>query len=549
MKQLLKELKWFFEQKIYVAALALTAICGYGYAIVQPIIGIDDTAVELYIEDGLEVVMGRWTIFLINKLFHLSEFSPFMMEVVGVIFLCIAATCFCVLFRRIFGEKIGIVGYTIFSCLFISNPIMSEVYIYYYHDGVDIGFILTALALLLFYEAVECSGKARILRFLGSMLLIWTAIGCYESLMILYIVGLIVLLFLRGVVNKEPVTAKYVIGFLTIGALLVIGAVLLRSLMIQLLTFVFDLGAMTGIKNQRSLLEVLKLFEQGNWVDTFSMLIKRFWVVYYVNALVYMPVTVYVFGVFITGIASLVYSVRKKNFWFIVLFVGMLIAPFVLTVLEVQVTLYRSCQYLPFVSAMGGLLLYWAMTSVKQNKYLSYACIVFTAVLVYNQAAELNKNFYVDYKKYENTKDVLLEIAWEIEKEYGNDVPVVFAGHYDTPYSIVQDSYVSYGSWQYRYIAMITDLVDPHLKEKYFDPHGYSFIGEANNPFIQWGLDAFDGTNRQMMNFLEMHGHSFPVITDKAVLEKANSIAEAMPGWPSKGSIAMQDGYVLVHIQ
>ena len=27
--------------------------------------------------------MGRWTIFLINKLFHMSEFSPFMTELAG----------------------------------------------------------------------------------------------------------------------------------------------------------------------------------------------------------------------------------------------------------------------------------------------------------------------------------------------------------------------------------------------------------------------------------------------------------------------------------
>lgn len=106
MKKLWEEFLYFFQQKIYVIILSLTAICGYGFEMTHPSIGIDDTAVSLYLEDGLEVVMGRWFIYLINKIFHLSDFSPFMMELIGVILLCISATLFCVLFRRIFGRKV-----------------------------------------------------------------------------------------------------------------------------------------------------------------------------------------------------------------------------------------------------------------------------------------------------------------------------------------------------------------------------------------------------------------------------------------------------------
>ena len=76
MKKLWEEFQYFFQQKIYVIILCLTAICGYGFEMTHPSIGIDDTAVSLYLEDGLEVVMGRWFIYLINKIFHLSDFSP-----------------------------------------------------------------------------------------------------------------------------------------------------------------------------------------------------------------------------------------------------------------------------------------------------------------------------------------------------------------------------------------------------------------------------------------------------------------------------------------
>ena len=58
----------------------------------------------------------------------------------------------------------------------------------------------------------------------------------------------------------------------------------------------------------------------------------------------------------------------------------------------------------------------------------------------------MNQAFYVDYNKYLNTKEVLTEIALEIERDYGKSTPVIFTGHYSTPYSLVEDYYVSYGS-------------------------------------------------------------------------------------------------------
>ena len=79
-------------------------------------------------------------------------------------------------------------------------------------------------------------------------------------------------------------------------------------------------------------------------------------------------------------------------------------------------------------------------------------------------------------------------------------------------------------------------------ERKIFRTPGILFYG------IQWAFDAFDGTNREMMNFLEMHGHSFPQVTDPEILEQARTIGDTMPEWPADGSVSLQDGYILVHI-
>ncbi|MCM1326010.1 MAG: glucosyltransferase domain-containing protein [Bacteroidales bacterium] len=548
MKRLLQEIGWFWRQKIYVGMLCLTAACSYGFAVTHYSIGIDDTAVSLYLEEGLEVVMGRWTVFLVNKLFHLSDFTPFMSELVGVLLLMLGVTLFAVLMRRIFGQGTGIWGYTLFACAFLSNPILSEVYIYYYHDGVDLGYVLTALALLSFMEGMERTGRGKLSAYLGSMVFVWIASGCYESLIILYILGILLIVFLRGAVGKDRLTFSHLAKNLGTGALLSAGCVILRSITIPLMTVLFGLQDAVGILPQRSLTEMFTLFRGKEGLLDFFMLVKRFWVVYHVNALVYLPVTVYETACICMGIYAVVMAVRKKNLWYPVLFAGMLITPFLLTVATAEITLYRACQYLPFFAAAGVLVIYRAFEQKKKSvPYLRYAVSFLGIVLLWNQAAMMNRNFYRDYQKYEYTRGVLSKVAYEVEKTYGTDLPVVFTGHDSVPYEFVSDYYVGYGSWQYRMIAGITDLVDEHLKEKYFQPQGYCFIGEAQYPFIQWAFDAFDGTNREMIAFLKMHGNEFSTVSDKEILEQAREIGDSMPGWPAEGSISLQDGYVLVH--
>lgn len=548
MKKIVEELKWILSQRLYVIALSITAACGYGFEIVTPIIGIDDTAVKLYIGDGLEVVMGRWTVYLLNKLFHMAEYAPFMMELIGVILLCIGATLFVVLLRRIFGERIGVVAATIFACVYVSNPIISELYIYYYHNGVDFGYILLTLSLWLFMDGMEAVGKKKLLPFVGSMLLAWIAAGCYESLLILYILGIIMVIFLRGVADVDKLTLVHVAKNLSIGAILSVGIILLRTLIIEVLTVIFGLQDVLGEMAQRNLLEIFDVLLREDGPDYIKMLVKRYWVVYFVNAIVYLPTAGYVLSVKVLGICSIVKSIKKKNFWLPVLWVGMLITPFLLTLMEGQVSYYRSCQFMPFFTATGVLLLYLAVTKYEKIPVIRYVATLFAVILIYNQAAGLNENFYVDYLKYEDTKEVLLGIAQDVEREYGTQQPVVFTGYYEIPQPIMERYCVGYGSWQYRYIVSITDKIDPYLKEKYYTPYGYCYIGEAIYPFIQWGFDAFDGTNGEMIKFLKMHGHSFTTITDKAVLEKAREIGTTMPKWPQAGSITQQDGYILVNI-
>jgi hypothetical protein len=542
MKKLWGEMNYFLRHKLFVIVTAIASVFSYGFAITHESIGVDDTIVGLYLEDGLEVVMGRWTVFLINKVFHVSDFTPFITELAGLLLLLTASVLFCVLLRRIFGDRIGILGYTAFAGAFVTFPFISEVWVYYYHDGVDIGYVLTAFSLLFFMDSMEKSKRVRLKYVLISMLFLWGAVGCYESFIIFYLLGVVMLLFFRGMADKEKLTFRWLFENLFLCFCAAVGCMILRSAVQRVIIAVFSLPE----ANSRDLTYGLQLFENGEWLQNIFMLLKKYWLVYCVNGAVYFPITVYVLSLAVFGAASVVYTIKKKNGWYLLLFLAMIIIPAILTFVELKPPLYRACQYMPFFVASAVLLVYILMVR-KMTKRENLVFAALASCLIWNQAYESNFNFYTDYRKYEYDKTVLEGIAGTVAGEYGENAEVIFTGSYMPPYELVERYYADYSSEEFARISFLTDWLDPCLKEKYYSPYGYSFAGEAQYSIIDWGLYAFDKPGLELARFLQMHGYDLKTVTDPELVEKAEAFAEEMPRWPGEGSVTEWNGYIVVH--
>lgn len=546
-KNIWEEIQFFFRQKLFMAATLLTLAGSYGFAVTHESIGPDDTMVKLYLGQGMEAYMGRWTLYLVNKLFRIDSFMPFVTELAGAVLLLAGVVLFCVLLRRIFGDKVGILGYTVFACVFISFPFISEVWIYYFHNGVDLGYILLALSLLLFMDGFENTGKGRLGYFLGSTLLLCAAVGCYESFLILYVTGVLVILFFRGMTGREQMSLR-VVWKLFVCVCISIGCILLRTVIQRLVIMVFSLQALGEITAAREVANTLGMFGGQNWAYNLFMLVKRYWLVFFVNAAVYFPIAEYAASVIFFGIASIFLTVKKKNGWYLLLSAGMAAAPVTLSFVVEMAPSYHSCLFMPFFVAAAMLLPYLLLKKVWK-KYGAAVFAFFMVCLVWNQMYETNSIFYTDYLKYHHDKETLTEIAREVIGEYGADAKVIFTGSYKTPYTLVRDYYIDYSSSELQTIAILTDWLDPHLKEKYYTPYGYSFVGDLKDSVIEWGLYAYGKPGLELQNFLEMHGYSLQVETDLELHAKAEAFAqgEGMPGWPEKGSIAVMDEYVIVH--
>lgn len=426
MRKLWEEMLYFLRQKPFVIFAALTAAGSYGFAITHEGIGVDDTMAGVYLDEGLEPYMGRWTVYLVNKLFRIGEFTPFITELMGCLLLMAGVLLFCVLLRRIFGERVGTAGYTVFACVFLSCPFISEVWVYYYHDGVDMGYILLALSLLALTSGWGKTGKTRLKYLSESTLFLCAAVGCYESFLILYLVGVLVILFFQGLAEKEEMNWR-VMHRLLLSVVPVLGCMILRVMVRELMIMVFSLQDMGEIARFRDAAEGLSIFEGENWLACIIMLLKRYWLVYFVNGAIYFPIAVYVTALGGFGAASVIFMFKRKTGWYMLLALGMAFLPMTLIFASLSVPLYRSCQYMPFFAASAMLLLYLFLKRVLKQ-YGAFVFGLLSACLVWNQAYESNRNFYTDYMKYEYDKEVLTSVAEEVIGEYGRDAKVILRG-------------------------------------------------------------------------------------------------------------------------
>ena len=557
MKQWKEDFLTLWKNKWYKAVLIAAAVCSYGFLITHQTIGIDDTPFDYYFEEGLIAIVGRWVLFLLNKVLHIADFSPFMMDLAGVVLFMAAVTVFSTLLYSILGDKLPMWGYALFAGIFLSSPIISEVFTYYLHNGVAIGYLCSAVSLCFFRQGLLQWGKKCVKPFLGAAVFLWISIGCYESFMIVWLVGVFLLLLTERIAD---IRRKVFPALVAAGVVAVTGLVL-RSLMIALVTGLFGLEYLQGEAVQRSVTEMLAWMFEPDARALFHMTLKRVFVMYGVFAYAYLPIAVFMFAVVVMLLFGLWKTIKNKDLWVLLLTLGCLLTPLLLVLIEGKVTLYRAAQFLPLICGYGVLLVIYAVRNFvlwlsgcerwKKRKLwcgcINGVTVVAFCVLLFNQCSDMNRWFYVDYLKYEDAINTMNQIAYELEREYDISKPVVFTGIYEVPKSNIEDAFVDYGSETFYKMKRLTDLVDEHLLEKYYRNYGVWVVQTPSLSVIDWGRYAFD-TDEEMARFFAMHGHTIKPLLDTSLYEGAEVYSASLPKFPVKGSIVDMGDYIIVHL-
>ena len=549
----------FAGNKIYVLLLSLTAAAAYGFMITHHAIGMDDTPYALYFEEGMSAIVGRWVTYLLNKVVMIGDFVPYLTDFAGVVILMAAVTVWCALLYGILGDRIPKYGYLFFACIFLSCPLISEVYVYHLHNGIAIGYLCSGISLCLFVEGMRWNKKS-IVCFVGSLVSLWVALGCYESFMMVWLMGVCVILMLQRMCGERV----KVLASIGVAGAVAFAGMLLRSVMIAAVTAIFHLEALRDQAAQRSVTELLGwIFQEGAWAD-FAMGIKRTYLMYVVFGCAYYPIGIFVLATVIILLAALIVSICRKDAWIFLLAVAAYAAAFSLVVIEGKETYYRCAQFLPVVCGLGCLMFAWgvglvcekvnpgvtAVFATAWKKRAAGACrglaVVILSVILWNQCADMNRWFYMDWQKYEAAKETIYNVAYELDKGFDTSKPIVFTGVYEIPSHIIQDAFVSYGSKEYATMQKLTNWLDPNLLGKYHKNQGVWVVQQPMLSVIEWGKTAFDG-NQELINFFEMHGIDLEPCPDMATYEAAVSYSMDMPTFPQEGSIVDMGDYVLVH--
>ena len=177
------------KNPIFIVPVIIVAIASFGYLLSHSTVNVDVLSADRYFYGNELVSQQRIFAPLINKVLNIMGFYPFLVDFLAVLFLIISTILYCSFFDVISKNKIKTIAYTIFSCFFISYPLMME-YFTYEPMGLttSFGFCFIAISLILFYEYLLSHKKTL---FIFSIIILWCAISLYESFATVNIMGVL----------------------------------------------------------------------------------------------------------------------------------------------------------------------------------------------------------------------------------------------------------------------------------------------------------------------------------------------------------------------
>lgn len=529
MKNLCKEIKQILAEKKVVIPIGIVMVLSYLYLWTHPSMGVDDTAMPRYFIDGFAPHLGRCTLFLLEKIVHIVDFTPVVTDVIGVVLMALSALIAGVVWQKSSQQKISLGACAIFTCFFISYPLINEVYVYYLHNGLGIAYVLTVVT----YYLVRFGEKKTDM--IWGAVLLSLAIGCYETMAEVFLLLLFADTMIRILFGESGCSWKEWFVLFLKCCVVIVAAMILKTLLARVVLWMIDVEPYFHSIGK----EIKWLFSSDMWNTVMSM-IRTFGRYYILNATVNYGVTMFWVAMAILFVVGIVASVKKKSALLLLNTIGVLGISWVISLIEGTIGAYRTMQTFPILIGLAMLLLYHWLKQPGRKVLLRNLGFVLLGILLYNQVYETNKWYYVDYLKYEEEKNICNQLAYDIQKEATMDKKIIFVGRIEE-YGIADTyMYVDSDSWQYRLFSKLDGTEETDKKyEIVQNPAWYAVF--------DWGVDAFDEHATEIANFFAYHGHAIEVATREekwSILEEVQD----MPVWPKEGSIVETEEYVIVKL-
>lgn len=563
---LISAISEYINNKPYIISLSVCVIAAYLFFVTHYSISIDDLARDRYVLDGYIAVQGRFTGMILSVLLDFFGLHTGVLEFLGILFLALSAIVFCSAFDCIY-TTVNKVPQILFSCFFVTFPLHAESFIY---SGcalsIGLGTFLAAFALrIILQEANEKRFSGKTVKNLAvAALLLTVPASWYESVLFVYYSAVFALLILKLFSYRErnEFTIKDFFVFGLYFAIPLVAAIFAEYLFQTAVLNVWD----TDINNfAMNKVEFGRIFSLSGIVSLVGTCYKR-WVlpIFY-----YFPITVFA-GAIIAGAALfLVIACKRKNIKFLLAFLGLLSGTALNSFLLMQGAPYRMSQAVPFFVAFMAFVSVMSLSAGKRRFSSGAAKLVSILLIIIclNQITEINYWFNLEDVKYQNEKQAVEQIAYELNSEFNTEKPVVFVGAYKFDGKLQNSIQLQEDSFGYKAIAFTKETLY-RLCEKLEGMGSLtgtktatairSFLArdEGNTvyiipqslckSYITWGIAAFREVNTELLKFFSYLGYDFKQGT-REMYDEALTVAEDLPAWPKNGSIIDNGDYILVN--
>lgn len=491
------------NRPLLLTAVFVGVLC-FGFTITNFSIGIDDAARSYYLYTNCEgnmIQQGRLLHVALNALTHSVQFIPFFTEFLGAVLYVLSALLLLALFRYVTDGKLSDAALAVFAGVYISSSILAEKYIYHLDVlATMVSYCCNALALLYSYRFIKEKNRRC---FLAAVSVLIGAIASYESYIFLYISGVFALFILEMAVNGEKKTFR---KLLTEGGQY--AAVLLAAMAVYY-GLVVLLQAVTG--QFGTFTRTTALPEELGFLGKIGFVTGQF-IAVFEDAIAdrYLPVLAFCLCSLVCLGLGAVLGWKRKNGWLSLCLLALWICNFGIH-FAAGTFLYRAAQTFCFFCGFVLMLLLETFHLSALRKCICAGA----ALLVFTQAADMNRWFYNDYVRYQKEAYAIHAMANEILGSCDTEKPVVFT---NAPYA------------------------------GYLDTQLYSGRQVNGNSLLYWCGYAFhDPTQPFVAEVFRMHGYDFIQSPSEGEFEEACEAAEDMPAWPQEGSIQEFDEFIVVN--
>lgn len=533
MKNLKEETEFFIKKIEYIIPVIITAILSFGFVITHYSVNGDTLSDVRYFQDCEILAQGRYGGVLLEIIFGIMEYNPFFVDCLAVIFLIIASITFCILFKNISKNKINMVSYTIFSCLFISYPLINEIFVFTPMSfGICFSFFIVAVVLNLLYS-YRYDKKTR--KLIYSSLLLCLVVSIYESSAIVCLLGIGIIEILDLIFNNTNKKVRETLENAIIMAIPLLLSIIINGIISKIIVEIYPIKE--GINWAQKEIYYKELGIIGGLENLFITMFFS----YGINGLFYLPITIMQISCGIMIVMAIMYGIRKKNITIFLLFVGSICSIFSLSILQGNAVMYRTCQVFQLFVAFAFMLIVQYVISTDKSKIVKYLFICISFLIVFYQAKDLNKYFYLNYVRYEQEKTTLVSMAEKLINEYDVENKfVIFLSNYQTSNYIMENAYIKTDTIRGQIADTITNMFfegnTMYSREK---EYANKPIESNINSYLNWGVLAFRELNTEIFKWLDMLGYDnfkqgniqmiyeiIKQLDDKAIELQSNNIIE-----------------------